>query len=125
MYELPSCFTFDFNFPMQTIIPLAHLREWKTGLTVEELLEVATQLRNNIVMDVRVVNFCVTPEKIQKIVKLVPVMYMHSKSKSLFVNMHEFVYTPGALEALLMCQDNNEEPTNEISVDVGKNNNSC
>ena len=49
---------------------------------------------------------------------------MHSKSKSLFVNTDEFVYTPGALEPLLMFQDNNEEPTNEISVDVGKNNNS-
>ena len=43
-----------------------------------------------------------TPEKVRKTVKTMPVMYLKSQTKSLFINLHEFVLTPGVFESILL-----------------------
>ena len=43
-----------------------------------------------------------TPEKVRKIVKTMPVMYLKSQTKSLFINLHEFVLTPGVFKSILL-----------------------
>ena len=43
-----------------------------------------------------------TPEKVRKTVKAMPAMYLKSQTKSLFINLHEFVLTPGVFEPILL-----------------------
>ena len=45
-----------------------------------------------------------TNEDVQQILKLMPVMLI-KREKPVYVNLHKFVYTPGALEAFLLSTD--------------------
>ena len=46
--------------------------------------------------------FLMTPEKMRKIVKTMPVIYPKSLTKSLFINLHEFVLTSEVFESILI-----------------------
>ena len=55
--------------------------------------------------------FNVTPEKVRKIVKLMPVIYLKNNQNSAFVNLHEFVFTPGIFESIFLINDDDGDET--------------
>ena len=46
-----------------------------------------------------------------------PIMYLKNQDKSVFINLHEFVITPGAFEMIMLLdKDSNEEDNDEAEV---------
>jgi hypothetical protein len=62
-----------------------------------------------------------------------PVMYLNAESKSLFVNLHEFVLTPGVFERILLVDEADVEEdvsvldanSADVNEDVSTNNDNC
>ena len=81
-------------------------------ISINELSQAAKILSENIVSNINDLCFtCMTTDKIRKIVQIMPVMHTTNKTKSQFINMHEFVYTPGVFEAFLICDQIDTEET--------------
>ena len=80
---------------------------------IDDLLEAASLILENIVVEEQELTFTVTPEKIRKIEKLMPVIYLKRFNKFLFVNLHEFVYTPGVFETMFLIDDIEKSQENE------------
>ena len=61
-----------------------------------------------------------TLEKGRKFVKKMPVMYLKSQRKSLFINLHEFLLTPGAFKSVLLLGKpaDSEDEGAETVVDI-------
>ena len=61
-----------------------------------------------------------TLEKGRKLVKKMPVMYLKSQRKSLFINLHEFLLTPGAFKSVLLLGKpaDSEDEGAETVVDI-------
>ena len=72
------------------------------GIETDELIRASNTIQQNIVTYEREFEFSMTPEKVRKIVKTMPVMYLKSQTKSLFINLHVFVLTPGVFEPILL-----------------------
>jgi len=87
-------------------------------IDIEELSHAAAVFQDNIVSYESDINFPLTPEKIRKLVKLMPVIYLSKEKKSLFINLHEFLYTPGAFEMLFL----REVIKNESECTIGDHN---
>ena len=65
--------------------------------------EIAKQISDNIVTHIsNIPNIVLSQTNINTVIKLVPVIYFVAKDINCFLNLHEFVYTPGALECLLL-----------------------
>ena len=47
-----------------------------------------------------------TNDSVLQILKLMPVMLLKRQNNEMIIfNLHEFVYTPGAIEALFLCSE--------------------
>ena len=71
------------------------------GIETDELIRASDTIQQNIITYEREFQFSMTPEKVRKIVKTIPVMYLKSQTKSLFINMLEFALTLGVFESIL------------------------
>ena len=72
------------------------------GTENDELIRASDTIQQNIVTYEQEFEFSMTPEKVRKIVKTMPVMYLKNQTKSLFINLHKLVLTPGAFESILL-----------------------
>ena len=101
----------------EQLIDYANSRTQIPGVEVDHLVEASEKLRENIVTNESELEHFVTPELIRKIVKLTLVMYLKNQDKSVFINLHEFVITPGAFEMIMLLdKDSNEEDNDEAEV---------
>ena len=85
------------------------------GIETDELIRASDTIKQNIVTYERELEFSMAPEKVRKIVKTMPVMYLKSQIKSLFINLHEFVLTPGVFESILLL----EKPADSVGEAAG------
>ena len=88
-----------------------------SGIEINHLIQIATKLQENIVANENELQVPVTPDLVRKTVKIMPVMYLKNIDKSLFINLHEFVLTPGAFE-LILFQDEDESDEEETEIDI-------
>lgn len=70
--------------------------------TIVELMLAATEIRTNIFTNINDFNFDMPFEKVSKIIKLMPVMFINNKDSSFFLNLQEFIYTPDVFELIFM-----------------------
>ena len=68
-----------------------------------DLIHVALLICSNIVTHLAELNL--TNEAIDVVVKLFSVLYVCNKDVHCFINIHEFIYTPGVFETLLFVPD--------------------
>ena len=80
-------------------------------IEIDGLLTTAGILSENVVTFMSELAFNVTPEKLRKIVKLMPVIYLKNNRNSAFVNLHEFVFTPGIFESIFLISDDDGDET--------------
>ena len=80
-------------------------------IEIDALLTTAGILSENVVTLMSKLPFNVTPEKVKKIVKLMPVIYLKNNQNSAFVNLHEFVFTPGIFESIFLINDDDGDET--------------
>ena len=62
-------------------------------IETDKLIRASDTIQQNIVTYEREFEFSMKPEKVRKIIKTMPVMYLKSHTKSLLINMHEYVLT--------------------------------
>lgn len=77
-------------------------------LTTTQLIKIGQIISENIVTTVSEIGIIMNDDCLHQILKHMPVMYLkHCDLKTnqpgVFLNLYEFVYTPGAIEALLNC----------------------
>ena len=72
------------------------------GIETDEMIQASDTIQQIIDTYELAFKFSMTPEKVRKIVKTMPVMYLKSQTKSLFINLHVFVLTPGVFEPILL-----------------------
>ena len=80
-------------------------------IEIDELLTTAGILSENVVTFMSELLFNITPKKVRKIVKLMPVIYLKNNQNSAFVNLHEFVITPGIFESIILINDDDGDET--------------
>ena len=80
-------------------------------IEIDVLLIASSGLCENVVTFISELPFTVTPKKLRKMVKLIPVIYFKSKQNSTFLNLHEFVFTPGILESMLLMTEEDKAVT--------------
>ena len=80
-------------------------------IEIDELLTTAGILSENVVTYMSERPFNVTPEKVRKIVMLIPVIYLKNNQNSGFVNLYEFVFTPGIFESIFLINDDDGDET--------------
>ena len=68
-------------------------------LSSEPLMHAADYISSNIVVSIDDLNIPQNNETVEQITKLFPVLYIKDNCSSFFVNIHEFTYTPGSLDA--------------------------
>ena len=97
------------------IIDMENCRE-KTIVSYETLISIAKLLSCSIATDIRELGVNLTAEQIAHITRLLPVVYCHYSGGvgrggggGAFINLHEFVYTPGALQILIFPENIDEE----------------
>lgn len=67
-------------------------------LSSEQFKVIASIISENI-------DYIMSNDVLHQILKLMPVMLLRTKTSSIILNLHEFVYTPRVIEALLLCAD--------------------
>ena len=72
------------------------------GITIDELCKVAQSLQTNICIDLKELDFDFNNQKLCTVVKLTPVFLLSNKEPTIFINLNEFVYTPGVFEAIFL-----------------------
>ena len=84
------------------------------------MIRASDTIQQNIVTYEREFEFSMTLEKGRKLVKKMPVMYLKSQRKSLFINLHEFLLTPGAFKSVLLLGKpaDSEDEGAETVVDI-------
>ena len=94
-----------------------------SGIEINHLIQAATKLQENIVTNENELQVPVTPNLVRKTVKIMPAMYLKNIDKSLFINLHEFVLTPGAFELILLQdEDESDEEETEIDIEINESN---
>ena len=78
-------------------------------IEIDGLLTTAGILSENVVTFMSELPFNVTPEKVRKIVKLMSVIYLKNNRNSAFVNLHEFVFTPGIFDSIFLINDDDDD----------------
>ena len=81
------------------------------AIEIDELLTTAGILSENVVTYMSERPFNVTPEKVRKIVMLMPVIYLKNNQNSGFVNLYEFVFTTGIFESIFLINDDDGDET--------------
>ena len=71
-------------------------------IETDKLIRASDTIQQNIVTYQREFEFSMKPEKVRKIIKTMPVMYLKSHTKSLLINMHEYVLTTRVFESILL-----------------------
>ena len=73
-----------------------------TVIETDKLIRASDTIQQNIVTYERKFEFSMKPEKVRKIIKTMPVMYLKSQTKLLLINMHEYVLIPRVFESILL-----------------------
>ena len=73
-------------------------------ISSEELLSVANLISTSVAIGSAELAFVINKHKIRKIVRMMPLVYILNKHRTLFINLHEIVFTPGVLESLLCME---------------------
>ena len=81
-------------------------------LSCKQLKDTAYVISKNIVISPDEIECVKTNKATHQDLKLIPVMLI-KREKLVYVNLHEFVYTPGALEAFLLSTD----PKPDMTID--------
>ena len=71
-------------------------------IETDKLTRASDTIQQNIVTYERKFEFSMKPEKVRKIIKTMPVMYLKSQTKLLLINMHEYVLIPRVFESILL-----------------------
>ena len=71
-------------------------------IETDKLTRASDTIQQNIVTYERKFEFSMKPEKMRKISKTMPVMYLKSQTKLLLINMHEYVLIPRVFESILV-----------------------
>ena len=71
-------------------------------IETDKLTRASDTIQQNIVTYERKFEFSMKPEKVRKIIKTMPVMYLKSQTKLLLINMHEYVLIPRVFESILV-----------------------
>ena len=71
-------------------------------IETDKLIRASDTIQQNIVTYERKFEFSMKPEKVRKIIKTMPVMYLKSQAKLLLINMHEYVLIPRVFESILL-----------------------
>ena len=77
-------------------------------IEIDELLTASSVLLENVVTFISELPFTVTSEKVRKMFKLMPVIYFKNNQYSTFLNLHEFVFTPGIFESMFVMTEEDE-----------------
>lgn len=72
-------------------------------LTTTQLTEIGQIISENIVTTVSEIEIVMNDDCLHQILRHMPVMFLKTEKSGVFLNLQEFVYTPGAIEALLEC----------------------
>ena len=72
---------------------------------IDGLLNASSSLCENVVTFISELSFTVTPEKIRKMVKLMTVICFKNNQHSTFLNLYEFVFTPGIFESIFLMTE--------------------
>ena len=87
-----------------------NLNDQQQPLSCDKLMAIAEILSENVVTTQRELDHVLTSDEIHQIIKLMP-MILLTKKDCVFINLHEFLFTPGVLEAfLLSAEPLDEEP---------------
>ena len=83
-------------------------------LTITQLIEIGQIKSENIVTTVSEVGIVMNDDCLHQILKHMPVMYLKcsglkTDQPGVFLNLQEFIYTPGAIEALLNCSESTSD----------------
>ena len=104
--ELTECFCYNncamtWEETFDRLVDTENGNELQQPLSYDQLKEVADIISENIVTSQAELENVTTNDAIHQVLKLMPVMLL-KKEKPVFINLHEFVFTPGALEAFLL-----------------------
>lgn len=108
--ELHACFCYNntnltWEEAFDNIIIMENSGITQDPLSTDQLRAIASITSENIVTMPEETGCVMTNDALHQILKLMPVMLLQTKTGAIFLNLHEFVYTPGAIEALLLCSD--------------------
>ena len=85
-------------------------------MTNIELTNIAKILSENVVTTFSELSIPIDKDSLDQILKHMPVMFLKGENGGLLLNLTEFVYTPGAVEALLKCCDKSHEVNKDDDV---------
>ena len=105
------------------ILEMENSRIVQQPLSYENLKDIANIMSENIVTLAEELDFFMSNDAIHQILRVMPVMLL-KREKCIFLNLHEFIYTPGVIEALLLSADPNidsEEHEPETVNDINEN----
>ena len=80
-------------------------------MSTGQLKDIASIISENILTVPGEVDYVVTNDVLHQILQLMPVMLLNTATSWVILN-HEFVYTPGDIEAFLLCAHEWENPDN-------------
>ena len=97
----------------------------KLCIPIEVLKDVISLVAENIVINLNELNVTLSNEQITFLNRLCPVIYASNSNGSFFINVHEFVYTPGVFEMLLFPENTDkhlfdEEETQTLETPVSQ-----
>ena len=108
--ELHECFCYNNTYltwgeTFDNIIIMENSGITQHPLSTDQLKAIAIKISGNIVTMPEETGCVMTNDALHQILKLMPVMLSETKTGAIILNLHEFVYTPCAIEALLLCSD--------------------
>ena len=113
--ELNDCYCYnDSNLSWEAtfdrIIDMENSNDQQQPLSCDKLMAIAEILSENVVTTQRELEHVSTSDEILQIIKLMPIMLLTKKDR-VCINLHEFLFTSGVLEAfLLSAEPLDEEP---------------
>ena len=108
--ELHECFCYNNTYltweeTFDNIIVMENSGITQHPLSTDQLKAIAIMISENIVTMPEETGCVMTNDALHQILKLMLVMLLQTKTGAIILNLYEFVYTPGAIEALLLCSD--------------------
>jgi len=90
------------------IISFENGRE-KQCLSTTDLKHIVADISENIVIDIDSLEIKLSDVQLKFLTRFLPVIYAFRNSSNYFINLHEYIYTPGAFEALMFSESIEEE----------------
>ena len=81
------------------------------------MLAIAGTLSSNIVTALNELDIS-NNQQIEQIVVFMPVFFLRNSKNGVFINIHEFIFVPGALECLLSLPSTTSDGSNEMDNDI-------